>query len=145
MWVALGTGMVISSAAAIGIGASSVFAPQAASISRAQFASALAAIETQGEKGLARCEERPAADRELCRAEAAADELVRSADLKTDFRRAQDAARAAQRARVEARYYVERAKCASIAGAKREGCLIAAHAARGNALLELAAGYENRS
>ena len=145
MWVALGTGMVISSAAAIGIGASSVFAPQAASISRAQFARALAAIDAQREEVLARCEERPAADRELCRAEAAAHELVRSADLEANFRGTQDAARAAQRARVEARYYVERAKCASIAGAKRDHCLVGAHAARGSALLELAAGYESRS
>jgi hypothetical protein len=144
-WVALGTGVVVSSAAAIGIGASSALAPGAASLSRTQFATALAAIDAQREAALARCEERPAPDRELCRAEAAADELVRTADLEADFRRTQDAARAAQRARVEARYFIERAKCGLAGGAKRDRCLIAAHSVRGSALLELAAGYDNRS
>jgi hypothetical protein len=145
MWVALGTGAAISSAAAIGIGASSALAPEPVPVTRTQFASGLAAMDSRREDVLARCEERAATDRELCRAEAAADELVRAADLEANFRRTRDAARAAQRARVEARYYVERAKCGAVGGAKRDGCLIAAHAVRGSALLELAAGYENRS
>ncbi len=145
MRVALGTGVVISSVAAFGIGASSVLAPQPAPLTRTQFAGALAALDAQRENVLARCEERPAADRELCRAKAAAGELVRTADLEADFRRTQDAARGAQRARVEARYFIERAKCGLAGGAKRDRCLISAHAARGSALLELAAGYDNRS
>jgi hypothetical protein len=145
MWVALGTGAAISSAAAIGIGAASVFEPQAQAISRAEFASALAALDSQREPTLARCEERPSAERELCRAEASGEDLIRSADLEDSFRRTQDSARAAQRARVEARYYVERAKCASLGGANRDRCLIAAHAVRGGALLELAAAYDNRT
>jgi len=78
MWLALVTGALISSAAAIGIGASSFFVPQ--SLSRAQFATALAAIDSQREQVLARCEARAAPEREVCRAEAGADELVRMAD-----------------------------------------------------------------
>jgi hypothetical protein len=142
MWVALGTGALISSAAAIGIGASSFFVPQ--SISRAQFVSGLAAIDSQREQLLSRCEARVPAEREICRAEAGAEELVLTADLEANFRRTQESARAAQRARVEARYYVERARCASMGGARRDRCLIGAHATRGGALLELAAPYDNR-
>src|SRR5258705_130191 len=66
-------------------------------------------------------------------------------DLEALFRDTQDGTRAAQLARVEARYYVVRGKCWAVGGAKRDGFLIAARAARGSALLELAAGYENRS
>jgi len=55
------------------------------------------------------------------------------------------AARDEQRARVETRYEAERAKCAPLAGAQKDACLIAAHAARGRALLEAAAPYERRS
>jgi hypothetical protein len=58
--------------------------------------------------------------------------------------RTRDAARNAQRARIEARYLVERARCPALGGAERDQCLINAHAARGRALLEAAAPYENR-
>lgn len=58
---------------------------------------------------------------------------------------ARDAVRSAQRARIEARYLVERAQCAALGGSKRDQCQINAHAARGRALLEAAAPYEKRS
>jgi uncharacterized membrane protein YhiD involved in acid resistance len=143
MWVALGTAAAISSAAAIGIGAASFLVPQ--SVSRAQFASAVAAIDAQREEVLSRCDARIPAEREICRVEAGADELVRMAELEASFHRTQESARAAQRARVEARYYVERAKCATLGGAKRDRCLISAHATRGGRLMELAAPYDTRS
>ena len=54
-------------------------------------------------------------------------------------------ARGEQRARVETRYEADRAKCAPLGGAQKDACLIAAHAARGRALLEAAAPYERRS
>lgn len=143
MLVALGTGAVIASVAAIGIDAATVFAPH--SITRLEYVNALAVIDSQREQALARCEERAAADRDLCRAEAAGDEGIRVADIEANFRRTQDAARAAQRARIEARYNVERTRCASLGGARRDRCLISSHAARGGTLMELAAPYDTRS
>ena len=59
--------------------------------------------------------------------------------------RVASAAREEMRARVDARYEAERAKCASLPFAQRDACFIAAHAARGRALLEAAAPYERRS
>ena len=93
--VALGTGTIIASAAALGIGVPP--APQA-----------------------------------------------RVSDLAGSFRTL-DSARNAQRARIEARYTLDRAGCAALGGIKRDRCLIAAHATRGRALLEAAAPYETRS
>ena len=54
-------------------------------------------------------------------------------------------ARALQRARIEARYQDERARCQGQSGMAREKCLVKAHATRGRALLQAAAPYEVRS
>jgi hypothetical protein len=51
-------------------------------------------------------------------------------------------ARAGQRAQVETRYLDERARCDGLGGARRDACLIDAHAVRGRALLEIQAPYE---
>ncbi len=55
------------------------------------------------------------------------------------------AARDAQRAMIETRYQEERAKCDALAGARKDDCLIDAHARRGRAMLEAAAPYAVRS
>ena len=59
-----------------------------------------------------------------------------------EMTRTRDAARNTQRLAVESRYQGERAKCAGLAGAAKDACLIAAHAVRGRLLLEIAAPYE---
>ena len=51
-------------------------------------------------------------------------------------------AREEQRARIDARYQSERARCDTLAGFKRDKCLIQAHAVKGRAMLEAAAPYE---
>ena len=55
------------------------------------------------------------------------------------------AARLTQKARIEARYEVQRARCDALRGAEHDRCLIDAHAARGRWLLEAAAPYQQRS
>lgn len=92
--VALGAGAVISSAAAIGIGAAVNSAPQTMS--------------------------------------------------QHEYERTQQSSRTAQRARIEARYQVERARCGALGGFKRDKCLVSAHAARGRSKLESAVPYEVR-
>jgi len=53
-------------------------------------------------------------------------------------------ARQAQRAAIDARYQVDRAQCESLGGARRDNCLIEAHARKGRALLEAGAPYASR-
>ena len=142
--VALGTGAIISSAAAIGIGtAATSTAP--GTLTRPEYQAALEAIEAARTDVLMACEAQPGTAKEICRAEVSADELVRVADIEQSFRRTHDAARDAQRARIEARYQVSRAKCLALGGARRDQCLIDAHAARGRGLLEAQAPYEIRN
>jgi hyperosmotically inducible protein len=142
IFVALGTGAVISSAAALSIGAATVSDPQ--SINREEYEAALRSVADVREKVLARCEALAGFEREYCRAEQLADETVRVADLEASYRRTQQSARAAQRARIDARYQLDRARCQAQAGFKRDQCQIRAHTTRGRALLDAAAPYEVR-
>ena len=140
--VALGTGAFISSAAALSLSGAQ---EPIKDMTRGEYEIALRGVEAARAARLARCDAVPAADKELCRTEAQARELVRVAEIEQDFRRTQQSARALQRARIDARYQVERARCGSQAGGfKREKCLVKVHAARGRALLEAAAPYETR-
>ena len=139
---ALGTLTVIGSAAALGV----AMTPESQAPSRVAYEEALADIDAARPHDLARCEAIAGNGKEVCRAQAGcADETIRVAELESRFRRTQDSARNAQRARIEARYLVERAACGALGGFKRDRCLIAAHATRGRALLEAAAPYETRS
>ena len=58
--------------------------------------------------------------------------------------RIEQSARAEQHAQIEARYTDARSRCDALGGARRDDCLIAAHAAKGRALLESQAPYESR-
>ena len=140
--VALGTGAVITSAAAIGIGAA--IGPSSQAMTRAEYDTALARIERLHVADEARCDALDAVEGELCRAQARAEDRVRTADLSAAYRRTEHAARDAQRARIDARYEVERAKCDVLRGFRKDKCLISVHATKGRALLEAAAPYELR-
>jgi hypothetical protein len=141
--VALGTGAIISSAAAIGIGAAVSSAPL--TMSQPEYDAAMRGIEAARDQIFNRCDALDGPyERELCRAEAAASEMVRVADIEESYRRTQASSRAAQRARIEARYQLDRARCGALGGFKRDRCLVSAHAAKGRALLEAAAPYEVR-
>jgi hypothetical protein len=144
IFVALATGAVITSAAAIGIGATLGAASDAGTMTRAEYDAALHGIEASHESVVARCESLAANDRDLCRTEAAADEMVSVAQIEAAYRRNEQAARALQRARIDARYQLDRARCGVQSGIKRDRCLIQAHATRGRSMLEAAAPYEVR-
>jgi hypothetical protein len=62
----------------------------------------------------------------------------------TGMKRAEASARHAQRAIIDKRYEVERARCDALSGLRHDTCLISAHAHRGHALLEAAAPYQAR-
>jgi hypothetical protein len=83
-------------------------------------------------------------EREFCRIETDSDRAVRQADAEAAYRRTQHTARVAQRARIDARYQIERAKCGALGGFKRDKCLVQVHATRGRDMLAAAAPYEAR-
>lgn len=138
--VALGIGAIVSSAAAFSIGA----AGEGGSLTREQYAAKLRLIEASHGARMSGCDAMQAAARESCRLEAEGDQAVRAAEVEAAYRRTRQATRAAQRARIEARYQAERARCASLGGARRDSCMVQVHATRGRAMLDAAAPYEVR-
>jgi hypothetical protein len=113
-------------------------------MTREGYDKALGQIDLTREAALATCEAMKGPQREVCRAEANAEQLLRSADVEVAYRRTEQATRAAQRARIDARYQVEHAKCGTLAGFARDKCFIRAHATKGRALLEAQAPYQAR-
>ncbi|HEX4762712.1 MAG TPA: hypothetical protein VFU92_00175 [Usitatibacter sp.] len=139
--VALGTGAIISSAAAFTAGGVGDEGP---AITQQQYGARLRAIASERGAHEARCDGVAGFERELCRIEAAANESVHMAEAEAAFRRTQQSARAALRARIDARYQMDRAKCGALGGFKRDKCLVQVHATRGRAMLAAAQPYEVR-
>jgi hypothetical protein len=143
IFVVLGASAFISSTAALSIGAGSAVSLQG--MDRNGYYAALAALDAARDAALARCASLAApGERDVCRAEAAAAEMVRSAEVEQAYRRTERSSRALQRARIEARYQVARAHCQALGGFKRDKCHVTAHAVKGRALLDAAAPYEAR-
>jgi len=140
-FVALGTGAIITSAAAISIANGDA---DILSLSRLEYKDAVVRLNARRGNALARCDAAQAAVREVCRVEANAQATIRVADLDERLRPDARSARAVQRARIDARYQVARARCQVLGGLQRDKCLISAHAARGRALLQAQAPYERR-
>jgi hypothetical protein len=138
--VALGTGAIISSAAAFSVGGNESGAP----LSFEGYVGALRTIDASHAARSARCDLVSGFEREFCRIDTDSDQAIRKADAEAAYRRTQHSARAAQRARIEARYQVERAKCIALGGSKRDKCFVQVHAVRGRAMLAAAAPYEAR-
>jgi hypothetical protein len=139
--VALGTGAIISSAAAFSIGAAD---DPGAALNHDQYHAKVRAIQAARTIRVQGCEARAGFEREFCRIEADGEQAVRLADAEAAYKRTQQSARAAQRARIEARYQIERAKCGALGGFKRDKCLVQVHATKGRAMLDAAAPYEVR-
>lgn len=141
IFVALGTGAFIGSAAAISIGAAG---SGDEGMKQQQYQAAMAAIHTARDASWARCDAAAPAERDTCRIEVAGFTAVRAAEAEQAYRRTEGTARALQRTRIDARYQADRSRCAALAGYKRDKCLIQAHANRGRALLDAGAPYEVR-
>jgi len=140
-FVALGTGAIIGSAAAIGIANGD---PVSFSVSRNEYRDGLVRVAARRGNALARCETAQAAFRDVCRAEANGEATIRVAELEERLHPEDATARAVLRARIDARYQVARTRCQALSGLQKDQCLISVHAARGRALLQAQAPYERR-
>lgn len=141
--VALCTGTVITSAAAIGVGTAGE--TPAPTMTRAQHATALARVAAARDAAFARCAAGRASGRDACEARESALAQLHAAELEVRFRRTPEAARAAQLARIEVRHQAALAGCAPLKGSDHDDCLIRVHALYGRALLESQAPYAMRN
>ncbi|HXS51675.1 MAG TPA: hypothetical protein VN782_04015 [Usitatibacter sp.] len=142
-FVALATATAITSAAGIRLGAADE--PSSEGMQRAAYLAARERIDHQRGAGVAACAKRPASERDGCEAQANARADMRAADLEMRYRHTPDAARDAQRARIELRHQAALARCVPLRGYDHDQCLIAAHVVLGRALLESQAPYTLRA
>ena len=122
----------VLSLAAVGIGAT-VDMPRTL-MSRVDYDTARKAIAAEGRLAFAACRHQAGRERDLCRAQARADERVKAADLKARYFGTVDALEDAKLARVKANFDLERARCESRSGDDRLDCLRASREDRARAL-----------
>ena len=132
--VATLTAALLLSAAAYGI--SAVVDSPRTLMSPDDYSTAKRAIEADARAALSRCLGPDLDGREVCKAEARADEAVRKADLEASYRGTVGAAAEARLTRAKAKYEVARARCA---GEPRESKLSCLRAARDEKTRALAA------
>ncbi len=140
--VALSTATAITGAAGFGLDA--LGEPPAPTMTRAQYLVARHRLETARGRAVAMCAKHSGADRDACEARADADADLRAAELEVRFRRTPEAAREAQRARIEVRHQAALARCVPLGGYDHDRCVIHAHAVLGRALLESQDPYSTR-
>jgi hypothetical protein len=136
MMISMGA-VALAGATAFGIGASVSSTPSM--MSRGDYESLKVAITLEAQDLQMACDSQRGADRHLCQAETRAREQVLLAELEARYRGTFAAAREAGFTRVRAKYDVDRSKCFAYAGARRDNCVIAAHAERARALMAIKA------
>ena len=141
--VAPSTATAITSAAGFGINA--LGDPPAPAMTRAQYLAAVGRLEAVRARAEAKCAKRPDGDRDACDARVDADADLHGAELEVRYRRSPEAAREAQRARIEVRHQAALARCVPLTGFDHDQCLIGAHVVLGRALLESEAPDAGRS
>ena len=85
--------------------------------------SAKGSIESDTRTAMSKCRDEEGQAREVCKAQARADERVRKADLEARYRGTVGAAADAKIERVKARYEVARAKCSGERGSDKLACI----------------------
>lgn len=123
-----------ASIVALGLGAA-VDSPRSL-MSPGDYAAGKRAIEVAARREIGRCRLEPAANRELCKAEARAGERVQRAQLAARYLGTVTAAADVRQARVKARYDVERVRCDVQGQGAVDECLRVARDARNRALAE---------
>ena len=125
-------GALLVSATAFGISAA-VDSPRSL-MSPSDFSTAKKSIESDGRIAVAKCRDLEGQSRDVCKAEARADELVRKADLEAQYRGTVMAATDARLARAKASYEVAKARCGNERGEDKLSCLRSARAEKAKAL-----------
>jgi hypothetical protein len=128
------TGAFLVSVAALGISAA-VDSPRSL-MSPVDYGASKKAIETEAHAAISKCRDLESQARDLCKAEAKADERIRKADLEAQYRGTVSAAADAKLARAKAQYDLARAKCGDEHGEGKISCMRSARAEKAKALTD---------
>jgi hypothetical protein len=125
-------GALLLSAAAWGISAAVDTPPSL--MARPDYDASKTLIESDARQAMARCRDLEGQAKDVCRAEARADERTRKADLEARYRGTIAAAAEARVAHARAQYDVAKARCSSAHGSDRLACMRAAREEKAKAL-----------
>ncbi len=125
-------GALLVSATAFGISAA-VDSPRSL-MSPSDYSVAKRAIESDIHATLSKCRDQEGQARDVCKAEARADERVRKADLEAEYRGTVAAAADARLARAKASYEIAKARCGDHHGQDKLSCLRSARTDKAKAL-----------
>ena len=125
-------GAILVSATALGLSAA-VDSPRSL-MSPVDYGAAKKAIEGETHAALSKCRDLESSAKDLCRAEAKADERIRKADLEAQYRGTVAAAADAKLARAKAQYDLARAKCGDQRGEDKISCMRQARAEKAKAI-----------
>ena len=125
-------GALLVSATAFGISAA-VDSPRSL-MSPSDYLVAKKSIESEGHMAASKCRDLEGQARDVCKAQARADERVRKADLEAQYRGTVMAATEARLARAKASYEVAKARCGSERGEDKLSCMRSARAEKAKAL-----------
>ena len=125
-------GALLVSATAFGISAA-VDSPRSL-MSPVDYSAAKRSIESETHTAIAKCRDRDGQARDLCKAEARAEERVRKADLEAQYRGTVAAAADARLARAKAQYEIAKVRCGDQRGEDKLSCLRSARADKVKAL-----------
>jgi hypothetical protein len=127
-------GALMVSATAFGISAA-VDSPRSL-MSPVDYSAAKTAIEGDLRGALTKCRDLEDQGKDICKAQARANERIRKADLEADYRGTVAAAADAKLARAKAQYDVARVKCGGEHGEGKLSCLRSARSDKAKALSE---------
>ena len=125
---------LLLSLGALGLGAA-VDSPRTL-MSRTDYNAGRKAIESETRAAFAQCRPLTGAERDVCKAQARAEERVKVADLQARYHGTVAAAEDARLARVKAGFDVARARCEAESGDSKPDCLKAAREDRARALAQ---------
>lgn len=125
-------GALMVSATAYGISAA-VDSPRSL-MAPSDYSAARKSIESEARLATAKCRDQDGQARDLCKAQARAEELVRKADLESQYRGTVIAATGARLARAQASYEVAKARCRGERGEEKLSCLRSARTEKAKAL-----------
>jgi hypothetical protein len=105
-------------------------------MSPVDYATSKKAIEAETRMSLAKCRDLEGQSKDICKAEARAEERVRKAGLESQYRGTVAAAADARLARARAHYDVARVKCGDQHGEDRLSCLRSARSDKAKAVAD---------
>ena len=127
-------GALLVSAAAFGISAA-VDSPRSL-MSPVDYGAAKKAIETETHAALSRCRPLDGQAKDVCKAEARADERIRKAELEADYRGTVGAAADAKVARAKAQFEIAKARCSGEHGEGKLACIRSARSDKAKAVAD---------